>query len=159
MNWRCLHFARVKLLWERATGAERKTDCSQRKTRRRRSLHASCGGRQRDTFPAAAARRLIRILEHEGRRKTIRLHIHPRAQEVKHGLGVDDDASTCLLHDLVARLWLGEFHLVAHSRTPALLDAYPQAGRWAFHLSKEAANSIDSGVAQIDDRGCGEVHF
>src|SRR5271165_2638150 len=158
MNWRCLHFARVKLLWERATGAERKMDCSRRKTSRRRSLHASCGGRQRDTFPAATARRLIRILEHEGRRKTIRLDIHPRSQKVKHSLGVDDYASTCLLHDLVARLRLGELHPVAHPRASALLDADPQASRWALHFSKEAANSIDSGVAQINDRGCGEVH-
>src|SRR5947209_8447935 len=72
--------------------------------RRRLAAAPAFGSRyERNRFPAAAGRDLVRVVEHELGRELGRAEIHLGAEQEQHGLGVDQHGDALLLHDLVAR--------------------------------------------------------
>ena len=106
---------------------------------RRRELHR---------FAAAAGRGLVRIVEHELRRKLLGLVVHLGAEQEQHRLRIDQDLHALVLdHFVVSASALGVFHRVFHAGAAAVLDADPHAhdrrsARAMTSLMRAAAASV-----------------
>src|ERR1700674_5397250 len=112
------------------------------------------GGCERHRLAAAAGRHLVRIAEDELGGQLVDREVHFRADQIEHGLLVDQHAHTLRLHYFVAgRDRFGEIELVGHAGAPALLKADAHADHGLVRAGDDVANARNGGIGDFDYGG------